>query len=87
MNDIFANRLYQGPGLRSDSEFQVPKVNTVKNGHDSLRYFGTKVWSMIPTHIKKHSSLEHFKIEIKRWTPNNCTCKLCKPYIQGNRVC
>ena len=53
----------------------------VKNGHDSLRYFGTKVWNMMPNYIKSADSLEKFKIKIKQWTPNNCTCRLCKPYI------
>ena len=81
MKDIFVSRTHQDRALRSNSEFQVPKVKTVKNGHDSLRYFGTKVWNMMPNYIKSADSLEKFKIKIKQWTPNNCACRLCKPYI------
>ena len=51
MKDIVVSRTHQDRALRSNSEFQVPKVKTVKNGHDSLRYFGTKVWNMMPNYI------------------------------------
>ena len=37
LKDIFIERLYQGPALRSCSDFVLPKVNTVHYGHDSLR--------------------------------------------------
>ena len=62
---IFVSRTHQDRALRSNSEFQLPKVKTVKNGHDSLRYFGTKVWNMMPDYIKSADSF--FKIEIKQW--------------------
>ena len=42
----------------------------------------------VPNYIKSADSLEKFKIKIKQWTPNNCTCRLWKPYIHriGYRV-
>ena len=52
-------------------------------GHDSLRYFGAKIWNMIPAHITNIDSLEKFKTEIKKWTPNDCPCRLCKTYVCG----
>ena len=58
LKDIFIERLYQGPALRSCSDFVLPKVNTVHYGHDSLRYFGSKVWNMIPARIK---NIEKFR--------------------------
>ena len=78
LKDIFIDRLYQGPTLRSLSEFVVPQVNTIHYGHDSLHYFGAKIWNMIPAHITNIDSLEKFKTEIKKWTPNDCPCRLCK---------
>ena len=83
LKDIFIDRLYQGPTLRSLSEFVVPQVNTIHYGHDSLRYFGAKIWNMIPAHITNIDSLEKFKTEIKKWTPNDCPCRLCKTYVCG----
>ena len=80
---IFIERLYQCPALRSCSDFILPKVNIVHYGHDSLRYFGSKVWNMFPAHIRNIKSLEKFKAEIRKWTPNVCPCRLCKMYISG----
>ena len=40
LKDIFIERNYQGPTLRSFSDFALPPVNTIHYGHDSLRYFG-----------------------------------------------
>ena len=58
---IFIERLYQGHALRLCSDFVLPKMNTVHYGHDSLRYFGSQVWNMIPAHIKYIENLEKFK--------------------------
>ena len=37
----------------------------------------------VPGNIKNASSLKGFKSLIKKWQPNNCTCRLCKTYIDG----
>ena len=38
IKDIFVSRTHQDRALRSNSEFQVPKVKTVKNGHESQKF-------------------------------------------------
>ena len=67
---------------RANATFRRPNVNTVYNGEQSLRNFGPIVWdSMTPEDIKQSSDLEEFKKKIRRWTPDNCKCRLCAEYI------
>ena len=68
---------------RSQNEFYLGRVNTVHYGHDSLRYFGPKIWESIPIHIKLSESLKEFKLNVKKWAPSECPCRLCKDYIEG----
>ena len=82
MHDIFIDRVYEGPHLRSNTDFFLPKVRTVHFGQDSLRYFGTKIWSIVPEYLKNMNSLGKFKSEIKLWVPSKCPCRLCKTYIK-----
>ena len=51
MNDIFPTRVLNY-NLRSQTDFFRNNVNTTKFGLNSLRYFASKVWSMIPIEIK-----------------------------------
>ena len=76
-------KLYIGPSTRSKKMFVKPKSNTVYKGDNSLRTFGPKVWDeMLPDELKKCSNLSEFSYRIKSWVPINCTCRLCKTYIQ-----
>ena len=59
--DMFIKRENKGIKLCSQNEFILPKANTVHYGHDSLKYFGCKVWNMIPNEIKYSSSIDTFK--------------------------
>ena len=83
LKDIFVEREYNGPNLRSISEFSIPAVNSQYFGKDSLRYFGYSIWKLIPTDIKNTSNLDKFQSLIKNWKPNPCPCRLCKPFIYG----
>ena len=69
--------------LRSRTDFVRDCVYTRRYDLNSLSYFAPKVWDMIPSEIKNINSLQKFKIEIKEWTPENCSCYLCQPYIQN----
>ena len=70
-----------GLDLRSQNTFLLPKANTVHYGHGSLKYLGCKIWNIIPNEMKLCESVETFKSAIKKWIPNKCSCRLCKPYI------
>ena len=80
MNDIFPTRVLNY-NLRSQTDFFRNNVNTTKFGLNSLRYFASKVWSMIPIEIKNSSTVEIFKSKISKWEPNDCDCKLCQDYL------
>ena len=62
--------------LRSQTDFSVSSVNTIHFGLNSLRYFASKVWSMVPLELKNINDVEIFKSEIKRWKPKQCECTL-----------
>ena len=83
MNNLFEDKYYTGPNLRSQTEYQLPKINSVLYGEHSLRYLGPKIWDIIPRELKSLESLGKFKSAIKTWIPLNCPCRLCKDYIQG----
>ena len=69
--------------LRSESELLPPNVNTVFKGQNSISYFGSVIWNSIPFELRKASSYQIFRSEIKRWRPTNCPCRLCKSHV-GN---
>ena len=51
MKNLFENINYEGPSLRSQLDYQVPQINTVNYGENSLRYLGPKIWDIVPKHI------------------------------------
>ena len=83
MEDIFSNRRYNGPKLRTNVELKIPFVRTVYKGEDSLRNLGPKIWQIVPENLKELHSLEAFKTCIKSWVPHDCPCRLCKEFVPG----
>ena len=67
---------------RSKSRFYNPSnPKTVNHGLETLRCLGPKIWGMVPEDIRNSISLPAFKSKIKKWTPCNCPCRLCKLYV------
>ena len=83
LNQIFIQNQHFNPGLRFSSEFKRPNVNTVHYGKDSLAYFGSVIWDLIPRDIKEIENLTKFENAIKKWKPDACPCRLCQIYIGG----
>ena len=83
MDGLFTQKGHLDMNVRSRTDFQLPRINTVSFGENSLRYLGPKIWEIVPTHIKDLECLKDFTIAIKRWIPYKCPCRLCKEYIQG----
>ena len=83
MNEIFIDRKYSRPDLRTQTEFVIPPINTVYKGENSLRYLGPLIWKIVSDKLKKILYLKRFKTEIKKWVPSKCPCRLCKNYVQG----
>ena len=83
IREFFSERIYEGPKLRNQPDFAIPRVNSVHNGDDSIRHLGPLVWELVPSNIRLLSSLGQFKKQIRKWRPLNCPCRLCKPFLQG----
>ena len=66
LNEIFTLNDNFNPGLRHSSEFKRSNVRTVHYGKDSLGYFGSIIWDLIPQNIKLMSNLNQFKSTIKK---------------------
>ena len=44
---------------------------------------GPNIWDVVPNNLKETNSLEVFKQAIRIWQPENCSCQLCKVYVQS----
>ena len=80
MNDIFSLRNIEY-NIRSQTDFSSSVVHSVKYGHNSLRYFGPKIWNIIPDDIKNASNVLDFKRRIKCWVPDDSPCTICGEYV------
>ena len=81
LNKIFPINVNFNPNLIHSSEFKRPNVNTVHFGKDSLSYFGSVIWDLIPQNIREIDDLNRFRNAIRNWKPNGCPCRLCQIYI------
>ena len=67
--------------LRSNNDFVQPRVRSVGNGTESVRFKGPQLWQILPQTIRNSESLAQFKANIKDWKGENCPCKLCRTFI------
>ena len=81
MYDIFQTRGIRY-NLRSKTEFSGYCVNTNRVGLNSLKFFAAKVWDIVPLEINNSDRVEAFKSKFPKWKPN-CSCYLCKTYINN----
>ena len=66
LNDLFTAQS-NDYHLRDSSRLIQPKFNTFKFGFKSFRYFGAKLWNVLPINIKRFESLSIFKRSITAW--------------------
>ena len=81
MQQVFPKRVIKY-NLRSQTDYNSSGTGTVHKGTESLRSLGPKVWNLIPQDIKESESLDIFYSNIKKLTPSNRPCKLCKIYVK-----
>ena len=82
VSDIFTQTT-QKYNFRQNRDFRVLSVKSVYHGSESISYLGPNIWGILPAKIKETNSLNSFKIEIRKWAPQSCPCRLCKQYISG----
>ena len=51
--------------LRNNAYWEIPKVKTMNNGLESIRYRGPKTWELLPDHIKGANNLQELKAKIR----------------------
>ena len=83
MTELFEQRNEHHYNLRNNLHFITPQIRTVYHGSESISFLGPKIWNILPDRLKNATSLEAFKIQIKKWKPQNCPCRLCRVYIQN----
>ena len=81
MNKTFKLRYQSQYILRNWADLDVQKVRTANHGSKSVRYLGSKIWEIIPTHTKELDTTDEFKITIKKWRVESCPCWLSKFYL------
>ena len=87
MCPTYISTLFEQPAIKyklRNHDFTIPRFNTVSFGKHSLRYMGPRVWSSVPSNVKKASTLSSFKYNIRKvdlsmlLDDNNCSnCSLC----------
>ena len=81
MNEVFD--IIESPyPLINELRFKSRNVCTVRHGNETAAFVGSRIWSYMPSEVKKCMSLNVFGLKIKTWRPENCPCKLCKIYLQ-----
>ena len=80
VQNIFKGRTHTY-GLRNERCWEVPQVQTVNYGKETIRYRGIETWELVPKIIKESVSLATFKNKIREWKPQGCTCRLCRDYV------
>ena len=83
VTELFEQRNEQHYDLRKNSQFTIPPIRTVYHGSESISFLGPKIWNILPDRLKNVNSIEAFKMQIKKWKPENCPCRLCKVYVQN----
>ena len=71
--------------LQTKSDFFRNSVNSSKYGLNSIKFFASNVWQMVPMEMKNFKSLEDFRNKIRRWEPDGCDCKLYKYSVANLR--
>ena len=68
--------------LRNELRFKSRNIRTVMCGIETVAFVGSRIWSYMSSELKASTSLNEFRSKIITWKPENCSCKLCKIYLQ-----
>ena len=71
LNPDYLNNLFKQSStkynLRDSCRLEQPKFNTFSYGQRSFRYYGSKLWNLLPYSVKNTKDLNVFKSNITRW--------------------
>ena len=78
MNKIFILRQTDRLGLEKYKlNLGISGYNQVTFGRKASTFFGPRTWNSLPCHITSAENLASFKIMIKFWNGETCSCKIC----------
>ena len=80
MQEIFCENMTHY-NLRNNNEFIQPRVRSVNNGSESVRFKGLQLWQTVPPTIRNSESLCQFKTKIKNVYGEYCRCRLCRTFV------
>ena len=49
-----------------NSDFELPRFETVRFGRNSMKYMGPLIWSKLPRHLRMIETLNSFKRNIRK---------------------
>ena len=80
LNPDYLNKLFKQTStkynLRDSCRLEQPKFSTFSYGQRSFRYYGSKLWNLLPFSVKNTNDLNIFKTNITRW----CYSKQCASF-------
>ena len=69
--------------LRSGVAVTRKNIRTNKSCFETFSTIRAVLWGNLPSDIKNSDSLNIFERKIKQWTPDNCSCKICKKFTKN----
>ena len=82
MNDILSLDGNASYNLRSGVTVTRRNIRTNKLGFETISTIGAVLWRNLPNDLKNSDSPNIFNYRIKQWTPDNCSCKICRNFIK-----
>ena len=85
LNPNYLNSMFQLKETHYDfrkfSTLIRPRINTTTYGIRSFRYFGSKIWDMLPNSCKSAVTLAEFKELLNKWYGPTCKCSICVSFM------
>ena len=81
LREIFVHKT-SSYNLRRNDTFKKRKVHSIYHGIESLSFLDPKIWDLVLVELKQSETLYSFKLKIRNWVPFECSCRICKMYIQ-----
>ena len=76
MKDLIEDRPSKYP-TRRKHDLYVPTANQKTYGQKSFRVYGSKLWNILPSEIKKFDNFNEFKRKLKEIEMPFCECEKC----------
>ena len=68
--------------FRLDFLIKICNIRLVYYSTETASFFDPKIWDLLPNSYKDATLVKDFKVNLKRWIPENRLWRLCKTYIQ-----